>query len=70
MRRKPTNWKEIDIRRFQRNENTDPVGRWSMIISSGEDGACTVVSQYGGTESAWAEAYEGGESFWESFGTT
>jgi hypothetical protein len=40
-----------------------------MIMSSGEDGACTVVSQYGGTASAWAEAYEGGASFWESSGT-
>ena len=28
---------DMDIRRFQRKENMDPVGRWSIIMSSGED---------------------------------
>jgi hypothetical protein len=37
-----------------------------MLLGDREDGAWTVVSQYGGTASAWAVAYEGGASFWAS----
>jgi len=72
VRRKPINWKETETRRFQQKEKREPVGRESMTISpieSGEKGACTVVSQYGGTASAWAEAYEGGASCLASSGT-
>jgi hypothetical protein len=55
--KKPTNWKDIETSMFHRKENREPVGRASMIISpidSGENGAWTVVSQYGGTASACA----------------
>lgn len=41
-----------------------------MLLGDREDGAWTVVSQYGGTASAWAVAYEGGASFWASSGIT
>jgi len=40
---------------FHKKEKTEPVGKESMIISPaelGENGAWTVVSQYGGTASA------------------
>lgn len=72
VRRKPINWKETETRRFQQNEKSEPVGNESMTISpaeSGENGACIVVSQYGGTASACAEAYEGGASCLASSGT-
>ena len=61
VRRKPTNWKEIETSMFQRKENTVPVARPSIgkspdCIDSSDGGACTVVSQYGGTASACADA--------------
>jgi hypothetical protein len=48
VRRKPTNWKEIETSIFQKKENKEPVGKESMTTSpkeSGENGAWTVVSQ-------------------------
>jgi hypothetical protein len=58
VRRKPTNWKKKEMNMLTRNTQTDPDGRSSMIMSEPRSipGACTVVSQYGGTESAWAAA--------------
>jgi len=53
------NWNEMDTKRFQQKEKIVPVGRLSITMSpteSDENGACTVVSQYGGTASACAEA--------------
>ena len=34
VRRKPTNWKDIEISPFQRKENMEPTGRPSMKTSS------------------------------------
>lgn len=72
MRRKPTSWKEMLTSAFQRKENALPVGSASTTTSPGVAaalGACTVVSQYGGTASACACAYDGGASFCTSSGT-
>lgn len=66
MRRKPTNWNEMDTSIFQRKEKRLPVVKPSIIMSPGvleDEGAWIVVSQYGGTESACADAYDGGASF-------
>jgi hypothetical protein len=55
VRRKPTNWKEMETSMFQQNEKSEPVGSESTIISpiaSDANGAWMVVSQYGGTASA------------------
>jgi hypothetical protein len=43
----PTNWKDIETRRFHRNENSEPVGRESIISSPGVcgEGAKIVLSQ-------------------------
>jgi hypothetical protein len=42
VRRKPTSWKEMVTSMFHKKENSEPVGRFSIIISpgvSGENGA-------------------------------
>ena len=48
VRRKPTNWNEIETSMFQRKEKREPVGSESMITSPGvfdAEGAWIVVSQ-------------------------
>lgn len=65
MSKKPTNWKKNDVNMFPKNVIRDPVGRSSMIIPasvSKPDGACIVVSQYDGTASACAAAYDYGNN--------
>jgi len=55
------NWKKKEMKRLRPNIQKEPEGRSSMIMSalgSSPAGACTVVSQYGGTESACASAYD------------
>jgi hypothetical protein len=53
VRRKPTNWKDIEKRAFQRKAKTEPVGRPSIMRSPkfGSEGARMVFSQYPGTAS-------------------
>jgi hypothetical protein len=49
------NWKKKEANRLRAKIQIDPEGRSPMIMSdvkSRSDGACTVVSQYGGTVSA------------------
>ncbi len=72
MSRNPTNWKEMETSMFQRKEKREPVGSASTTMSPGAveaEGILIVVSQYGGTASACADAYDGGASFWDSSGT-
>jgi len=51
---KPRNWKKKEVKRLKVKTRTLPAGRSSIIISPESEGATTVVSQYGGTASAWA----------------
>ena len=56
---KPTNWKEMEMRKFHAKAKMEPAGRPSIKRSSDpERGAWIVVSQYGGTASAWATVYD------------
>jgi hypothetical protein len=48
VRRKPTNWKKNDVKRFEMNEKIEPEGRSPTIIPASvyiPAGACTTVSQ-------------------------
>jgi hypothetical protein len=61
VRRKPMNWKKKEMNAFVRKMMIEPDGRSSMIMSEPmprPEGAWMVVSQYGGTASAWASAYD------------
>ena len=64
MSKNPTNWKDLETSMFQRKEKTVSVAKFSIRTSPGtikagdrDEGAWTVVSQYGGTASACALAY-------------
>ena len=50
----PRNWKKNEVKRLKTKMRMLPAGRSSIINSPGSEGATTVVSQYGGTASAWA----------------
>lgn len=55
----PTNWKDMETRRFHAKPKRLPTGSPSTQMSSGPRTPCgvrTVVSQYGGVESTAADS--------------
>jgi hypothetical protein len=61
VRRKLINWKEKETKRVETNARIEPEARLPTIIPASvsiPEGACIIVSQNGGTASAWAAAQD------------